>query len=172
MNEEDQKASHILLEVNLTVSINHDFLEPEDLPEMSEFSTDLPKHLGHQSATVENSEEPTQSEKLEEEIDQAMAEVYATKSDELLTKYAQEATKYYRGTALIPLSCFSNPKQWVAARDFNKAHAMKLAQTWKQSGVLFPDKLAVVCIFGVTSLRQSTVLLRYPKRSLPKLKNI
>jgi len=168
MNEEDRKESHTLLEVNLTVSINHNFLEPEDLPEMSEFFTDLPKHLGHQSATVENSEEPTQSEKLEEEIDQAMA----TKSDELLTKYAQEATKYYRGTALIPLSRFSNPKQWVAARDFNKAHAMKLAQTWKQSGVLFPDKLAVVCIFGVTYIRQSTVLLRYPKRSLPKQKNI
>jgi hypothetical protein len=108
--------------------------------EPAPFFTSLPKDLGRGQEIFEKDPELAPKKKSEK-FDQT------TRAQ--LIKHADEATRYYFGNYDLPLEHFGPPDQKYANRNFDIEHAEGLVKHWGAVGVMFPDKLAVVCAFEV-----------------------
>ena len=86
-------------------------------------------------------------------------------SKEIFKDVARAAHTHYFGNVLLPISTFKTPQKW-AARDFNILHGQELCATWCTVGLLFPDKLAVVCVFDVSFVLIKMKPLRWQKKTL------
>jgi len=126
-------------------------------PEMQDFFAKIKNDFGKKK------DDDQETAPMEEMDVKKIKEQSALK--EIYKDVARAAHTHYFGNVLLPISTFKTPQKW-AARDFNILHGRELCATWCTVGLLFPDKLAVVCVFDVSFVLTKMKSLRWPKKTL------
>ena len=96
-------------------------------------------------------------EKLQKDIEEAKDRelqrhdiaIGKTKAREKRMEATSELAKYYVGDVAIPVEMLYPPTQETAYRGYSEDHAKFCAANMQTSGVAYPLKPAVVCVFEV-----------------------
>jgi hypothetical protein len=110
----------------------------EDDESLHQFLSDLPTELKDAvQKPQEDIEAPQVKTKQQMEV------------QEQLLVYGNQAADYVFGNYNLPTQSFTKPKAVLANREYNPEHTNDLVAHWSAVGLLFPEKLAVGCVFEV-----------------------
>ena len=116
---------------------------------MPDFFSSIKNDFGRNKEEAKKRGEKTELDELDD-----MEVKERKKLNQIYGDISSSAHHYYFGNVFLQTNLFVPPSNW-AASDFNIRHGRELASTWCTIGLLFPDKVAVVCVFNVRFVKTS-----------------